>query len=119
MTPTETVSTTACEDRHKTVHRWLGVVMGFNALLISVVLYAADSANTAREESADATRDASKAQAELAVHSARQNGSFESIQSQLSTLRTYHSTLRSEMKEQRKLLDELLKTSHAIPRQEF
>ena len=66
--------------------------------------------------SREATREATKAQTELSVHAARQNGSFESIQSQLGTLRTYHSTLRAEMKEQRKLLDELLKASHDLPK---
>ena len=84
------------------------LLIGLMALLLVLVGFAMAS-------STEAVREATKAQTELSVHSARQNGSFESIQSQLGTLRTYHSTLRGEMKEQRKLLDELLKASHELP----
>ena len=63
---------------------------------------------------ANAAEASTKVENSLLVHEAKQTGTFESIQSQLATLRVYHSTLRGEMKEQRKLLDELLRHSGTI-----
>ena len=92
------------------------LLIGLMALLLVLVGFAMAS-------STEAVREATKAQTELSVHAARQNGSFESIQSQLGTLRTYHSTHRGELKDMReemqghrKLLDELLKASHELPK---
>jgi hypothetical protein len=83
--------------------------------LVSMANVTSNAAATTANEASD---QAAAVAADLSIHEARQNGSFESIESQLSTLRTYHSTLRGEIKEQRKLLDELLRQSysdHASP----
>lgn len=91
---------------------WLVVVLGPMALFLTLVAYSNGLANGANKEALKASRLADKVAADLSVHEARQNGALESIKSQLGTLRTYHSTLRGEMKEQRLLLDELLRKSH-------
>ena len=92
---------------------WLGIVFAPMALLLSFVAYANGVATSANATAQNACHQVDKMAAELSIHEARQNGSLEAIQSQLSTLRTYHSTLRGEMKEQRKLLDELLRHSYS------
>jgi len=106
---------TATERKPRAGDTLFRVIIAMVGLLIVMVGFSIAGSNRAHEASAEARREATKAQAGLSVHSARQNGSFESIQSQLSTLRTYHSTLRGEMKEQRQLLDELLKSSYGKP----
>lgn len=86
----------------------IGVMIALMAVFMSMVVMSMGASSRATEA-------ATRAQTELSVHAAKQNGSFESIQSQLSTLRTYHSTLRGELREQRKLLDELLRKSYEGP----
>lgn len=88
--------------------RWvIGSIFAILMLLIILVGIAITGSSDATEKSSDVA-------SQLSIHEARQNGTLESINSQLSTLRTYHSTLRGEMKEQRKLLDDLLRRSHVI-----
>lgn len=89
----------------------MSVLIGLMVLLCAIMTLSLVAGTTANARAQTAVDEAQQAQTDLSVHTARQNGSFESINSQLSTLRTYHSTLRSEMKEQRKLLDELLRKS--------
>lgn len=91
---------------------WLGIPVALMGVFLGLVLYSAGLANGASQAALEASRLADKVAADLSVHEARQNGALESIKSQLGTLRTYHSTLRGEMKEQRLLLDELLRKSH-------
>lgn len=91
---------------------WLVVVLGPMALFLTMVGLSIGAALSASDAALEASRLADKVAADLSVHEARQNGALESIKSQLGTLRTYHSTLRGEMKEQRLLLDELLRKSH-------
>ncbi len=91
---------------------WLVLVLGPMALFLTMVGLSIGGALAASDAALEASRLADKVAADLSVHEARQNGALESIKSQLGTLRTYHSTLRGEMKEQRLLLDELLRKSH-------
>ncbi len=95
----------------KSVLTPMNILMGLMSVLIVLVGISIATGQAAAARAQDAMDEAHQAQNDLKVHAAKQNGSFESITSQLSTLRTYHSTLRGEMKEQRKLLDELLRKS--------
>lgn len=92
-------------------------MLGLVSLLLVVVGWAIVAGNNAALAGAKATRHATDVATKLSVHEARQNGTLENISSQLSTLRTYHSTLRGELKAQRKLLDDLLKQSHTFHNQ--
>lgn len=96
---------TACEQRYNDLRKTIRWGIG---LLVCIGLGLATIGGMAWSAGYDA-------QNELDQHKARQNGSFESIQvqfesiqSQLGTLRVYHSTLRGEIKDQRVVLDELL-----------
>lgn len=95
----------ACEERYNDLRKTIRWGIG---LLVVIGLSLATIGGMAWSAGYDA-------QNELDQHAARQNGSletiqtqFESIESQLGSLRTYHSTLRGEIKDQRVVLDELL-----------
>lgn len=90
-------------------------MMGMMTLLLVLVAWAVNSGTQAVSAGVEAKAKAVEVENLLAVHEASQNGSFEKIESQLNTLRTYHSTMRGDFKEQRldfkdmrKILDELL-----------
>ena len=101
------------------------------AAFLSLVIYSAGQAsaanftsNAAATSANEASDQAAAVAADLSIHSARQNGEYGSINSQLSTLRTYHSTLRGEMKDQRdergeeikelrEMVNELLRQSYS------
>ena len=94
------------------------ILIGLMSVFLGLVSMANVVSNAAATSANEASGQSAQVAADLTVHEARQNGSFESIDSQLSTLRTYHSTLRGELKEQRKLMDELLRRSyseHPVP----
>ena len=91
---------------HKWTWRAITVLFAMMTLLMGLMLYAIVSSNEAAAEAVEASTDAVGVQASLKIHEAKQNGSFESIESQLGTLRTYHSTLRGDMKELRDELKE-------------
>ena len=93
----------------------MNILMGLMTLLIVLVGISIATGQAASTRAQEAMCEAHQAQTDLKVHAAKQNGSFEAITSQLSTLRTYHSTIRGEMKEQRLLLDELLRKSGPSP----
>lgn len=111
-TPTQTPKTS-----DKGTQRLMVAMLAMMTLLVVIVGWAIAAGNNAALAGARATKHATDAATALSVHEARQNGTLESINSQLSTLRTYHSTLRGELKEQRKLLDDLLKQSHVTHKQ--
>jgi septal ring factor EnvC (AmiA/AmiB activator) len=77
----------------------VNVLIGIMLLLLGVVgisIRASYAATTRAQTALDASTGVMN---ELKLHVAEQKGQFEGIESQLNTLRTYHSTLRGDIKD--------------------
>lgn len=88
------------------------ILIGLMGVFLAMAVYAGGLAAIASGVAHDAVRRADQVANDLSIHEARQNGSLERIDSQLGTLRGYHSTHRGEHKEDRKIMDELLRHSY-------
>lgn len=128
---TTNVTNDACTATHKNVKWLLAILYGVMSLFLGLVGYAIAAEHTAVDAGHSAKAAARQVAVDLELHQARQNGTLESIQSQLGTLRTYYSNLRGDVREQteviradvkdnREILDELLRHagSHTIAKDE-
>jgi hypothetical protein len=85
---------------------WLAIPIGMMGVFMALIVFTAGMATMAGETAHEADQKAQKVANDLSVHAARQNGSFESIKSQLSTIKV-------EMQGQRQVLNELLRHSYS------
>jgi hypothetical protein len=104
-----------CDAQHKTFTRIMAVFMSMVVVCITFAAYSFQVAGTASDSAAEASGKSIDVQHLLSVHEARQNGSLDRIDARLTDLSAYHTELHDEMREQRKLLDELLRQSGNNP----
>jgi hypothetical protein len=88
-----------CGKKHRNIHLAIGTLFAGLTAFVAVACWAIEAGDSATEAAAEATMEASDVRNALDVHTAAQTVQFESLNSQLGTLRGYHSTLRGDMKD--------------------